>query len=329
MRFALWLAAGAAVVCRPVPVRAQDGKGDVSSYECCQTLLIPVGARVVALGSALVARAMPDALYVNPAGIAGLNTNEFRVHSQRSVLDKTTTFAVTFGIGRAGTAAISYRLLDYGEIQATDANNNPLGTLVLTDNLLSATFATGIVPHLNAGVTYKLFQWRQACRGYCQEASASGTTHGIDLGVRVDVPWVRSLQLGAAATQLALPLQVRNAAQSDPAPTRLRFGLAYELMQHFRPDSMVELVASADFVTGVREGVGSTAGPAGPALGLELILDRSLFVRAGYAAGSGTGSGGSVGVGMIWDRFDVSVAKSFAASDDDAEPFQVTFAIAF
>jgi hypothetical protein len=32
---------------------------------------------------------------------------------------------------------------------------------------------------------------------------------------------------------------------------------------------------------------------------------------------------------MIWDRFDVSVAKSFAAADGGTQPFQVTFAISF
>ena len=324
VRFALWLAVAAAALSRPAPIGAQDGNGRVSSYECCSTLLYPVGARVVALGTALTARSMPDALYVNPAGIAGLDVDEFRVHSERSDINKTTTFAVTFGVGRAGTAAISYRLLDYGDIEATDDNGNPTGTLSFTDNLVSATFATSILPHLNAGVTYKLFQWRQDCSGFCQEQPASGTTNAIDLGVRLEVPWVPTLQLGFAATQLGLPLQVRNAAQSDPAPTRLRIGAAYEVLQHFHPDSTMQLVASADLVRGIREGIESTA-----AVGLELILDRSLFVRAGYATGTGKGTGGSVGVGMIWDRFDVSVAKSFAAADDGAEPFQVTFAIRF
>jgi len=303
---------------------AQGPSGLVSSYECCSTLLYPVGARVVALGSAVVARSMADALYVNPAAIAGLEIDEFRVHSERSDINTTTTFVVTFGLGRAGTAAISYRLLDYGDIEAADEFGNPTGTLSFTDQLLGASFATAILNHLQAGVSYKLFQWRQDCSGYCQEQPASGTTNVVDLGLRADIPWVPSLQVGLAAVQLGLPLQVRNAAQSDPAPSRIRVGAAYEVLQHFSNDTTAQLIASADLVRGVREGIQSTA-----SLGLELILDRSLFVRTGYATGTGKGSGGSVGVGMTWDRFDVSVAKSFTASDSGNEPFQVTFAIRF
>jgi len=324
VRFALLLALTAVALSHPAVAQAQEASGRVSSYECCSTLLYPVGARVVALGSAVAARSMPDALYVNPAGIAGLDIDEFRVHSERGEINTTTTFAVTFGLGRAGTAALSYRLLDYGDIEAADEFGNPTGTLSFTDQLLAASFATTILNHLQAGVSYKLFQWRQDCSGYCQEQPASGTTNAVDLGVRAEIPWVRSLELGLAATQLGLPLQVKNAAQSDPAPTRIRVGAAYEVLQHFSRDSTVQLVASADLVRGIREGIEPTA-----ALGLELILDRSLFVRSGYASGTGKGSGGSVGVGMIWERFDVSVAKSFTASDDGAEPFQVTFAIRF
>jgi hypothetical protein len=254
--------------------------------------------------------------------MAGLEVSEFRVHSDRSDVNKTTTFAVTFGVGRAGVASISYRLLDWGDIPATDRLGNPTGTLSFTDQLLSASFATGILPNVDAGVTYKLFQWRQDCSGFCQEQPASGTTNLVDLGVRVDVPWVHSLQLGVAAAHLGLPLQVKNAAQSDPAPTRIRVGAAYEILQHFRPDSTVQLVASVDLLQGIRNGIERTA-----AVGLELVFDRTLFVRTGYATGTGKGTGGSVGVGLMWDRFDVSVAKAVAASEDGAEPFQVTFAI--
>jgi len=324
VRFALVLVSAAAALSGPGTLTAQEPNGRVSSYECCSTLLYPVGGRVVALGNAIVARAMPDALYVNPAGIAGLELSEFRVHSERSDIANTTIFAATFGIGHAGTAAISYLLLDYGDQLAKDDDGNETGRLRLTDQLLTATFATAILPRVSAGVTYKLFQRRQDCSGFCGDQTASGTTNAVDLGLRFEIPWVRSLAMGIAATNLGLPLQVKNAAQRDPAPTRIRLGAAYELLQHFRPDSTVQLFVSADVIRGIRDDIEQTA-----ALGLELVFDRSLFVRTGYASGSGKGTGGSVGVGMIWDRFDVSVAKSFAAADGGTQPFQVTFAISF
>lgn len=324
VRFALVVAGLAAMGSRAVPASAQDPRGAVSASECCLRLLVPIGARALALGNALAARPMPDALYTNPAGVSGLGIDEFRVHSERTELDKTTTFAAMFGLGNIGTAAISYRLLDYGDIDATNDQGVVTGTMRLTDQLLSATFATTILKHLDAGVSYALYQWRQDCSGYCEEQPFSGTTHAVDLGLRLDAPWVPSLQLGAAVLHLGLPLQVKNAAQRDPAPTRVRVGAAYELLQHVRPDSTVELVASVDLQQGVRAGIEPSA-----AVGLELILDGSLFLRTGYATGSGKGTGGSVGVGLIWERFDVGVGKSFAAVQDGTEPFQVSFAVRF
>jgi hypothetical protein len=86
----------------------------------------------------------------------------------------------------------------------------------------------------------------------------------------------------------------------------------------------MKLIASAELVRPVRDGIESAA-----AAGLELSLDGSLFLRGGYATGSGKGTGASIGVGLIWDRFDVGVAKSFAAEADGSEPFQVTFAVRF
>lgn len=316
---ALVLATAVAGLGQSAPAATQEGS---SSYECCQTLLYPIGARAMALGNALAARPMAEAMVVNPAGLARLPSSEFRVHSDRSDVNNTTTFTISFGVGRAGVAAIGYRLLDWGESLATDENNNPLGSFSITDQMLSASFATTVLPNVDAGVTYKLLQWRLDCAVICQ--SASGTTNLVDLGLRADVPWVRSLQVGLSATQLGLPVQVENAAQSDPTPTRIRIGAAYEVLQHFRPDSTVQLFASVDVVNGIRAGIERTA-----AAGLELVFDRALFVRLGYASGVGKGTGGSVGVGLVWERFDVSVAKAFSASDDGTEPFQVTFAISF
>ncbi|NIU74474.1 MAG: hypothetical protein GWN71_13080, partial [Gammaproteobacteria bacterium] len=48
--------------------------------ECCLVLLIPVGARAVALGGALTSRSSADAVFRNPAGLAGLEQDAFFVH---------------------------------------------------------------------------------------------------------------------------------------------------------------------------------------------------------------------------------------------------------
>jgi hypothetical protein len=322
VRIALVLAAGCATLAVTGPVRAQDDLA--SSSECCPTLLYPLGARVVALGGALTARSMPDALYVNPAAIAANGEDEFRAHSERTDVTKTTSFVLSFGLGQVGTAALSYWLLDYGDIPTTDENDVTIGKTRITDQIIAASFATSILTHISAGVTYKLFITSNECSGFCGTLSSAGSTQLLDLGIRAQVPWVPSLQLGAAVSSIGPALQVHNAPQRDPAPSRLRVGAAYELLQHFHVDSTLQLIASADLQQGVSADVERNA-----ALGLELIMDGSLFLRGGYATGTGQGRGAALGVGLIWDRFDVSVAKSFVDYEVSTEPFQVTFAVRF
>jgi hypothetical protein len=63
-----------------------------------------------------VARSHADALYVNPAALAHVRRPEFRVHSDRTDVERTTTFGAALTLGRAGVGAISYRLVDGGVV---------------------------------------------------------------------------------------------------------------------------------------------------------------------------------------------------------------------
>lgn len=317
----------AAVVCAaamaigPGVAEAQEG---VRASECCVTLVLPVGARALGLGNAMVARPVADALFVNPSAAALLPKSELRVHSERTDLANTTTMSLLFGLGSVGVAGLSYRLVDYGEQELTDIDVVK-GTLHPFEQLLGVSFATRAAGPVRAGVHYKLFQLRNDCSGACDTGDRfSATTHLVDLGVQLDAPWVNQLHLGAALLNVGPKMQVLNADQADPPPTRLRIGAAHEILQYFRPDTTMQLMASVDLNTGASKGIES-----GASVGLELVLDRSLFVRTGYATGTGNGTGGSVGVGLLYDRFDIGVAKSFASSQDGGEPFQVTFAIRF
>ena len=303
-------------------VFAQSSDNRHSSSFCCQYLLYPIGAQAVALGNALVARAHADAMYVNPAALAHLRRPEFRVHSDRTDVDKTTTFGAMLTLGRAGVAGISYRLVDEGTIDALDEFNVPTGTMSLYDQMVAASYATPLGSHLDVGVTYMFYQWRNDCTGYCGPFEFGGSTSLVDVGLRVTPPWLPSLQLGVAGLHLGLPLQVHNAAQSDRTPSVLRFGAVYEVLHHFQADSTTQLLASLDIVRGIENAVEGSVG-----LGMELIMDDCLFLRAGYSTVSGKGSGGAVGVGMIWDRFEVSVGKSFSTNFDGSEAFQVSFAV--
>jgi hypothetical protein len=163
------------------------------------------------------------------------------------------------------------------------------------------------------------------CAGACGQEAFKATTHAVDFGVQVDPKFVRYLSVGAAVTHAGLKLQVNTAAQAAVTPARLKLGAAYELMHLFAPDTTTELWASLDGTSAWHAGVESQVGA-----GLELSLDRTLYVRGGWASGTGRGTGGSLGIGFLYQRFDVSVAKSFvSASSDESPPIQVSIAIRF
>jgi hypothetical protein len=295
-----------------------------TAVECCLQLLVPVGARATALRNTLVAQGGPDAVFVNPAGLAALQRDEFRIHNAEAEVESSNAFSLAFRIRGAGVIGLTYRLSDWGESDATDPAGNPTGKLRHLYHYVIAGFGTGLGSDLSAGVSYRLFQWRNDCSGYCTEAGFAASTHGIDFGAQYHPSAWPALRVGASVTHLGPALQVLNAEQADPMPTRARVGAAYELMHHFTSDTTMALWATAGLAGSWREGVGRRA-----ALGLELILDRTLFVRAGYGSDQTAEAVAAVGVGLRYDRFDIGIARTFMDASSITAPFQITFAVGF
>jgi hypothetical protein len=143
--------------------------------------------------------------------------------------------------------------------------------------------------------------------------------------VQVDPGSIPYLSLGAAVNHVGLKLQVNNAAQAAETPARFKVGAAYELLHLFSTDSTTALWGSIDGTVPFHNQIASQVG-----MGLELSLDRTLYARAGWASGTGRGTGAALGIGFIYQRFDVSVAKSFASQiSDESAPVQISLAIRF
>lgn len=303
------------------PARAQ---GSVAAAECCVELRFTIGARALGLGEAVTARTAPGSLFVNPALVAGLDADQFIVHNANTSIENSNTFSLLIRSDLLGTFGVSYRLLDYGEQPSTDPNGIQTGTLSTLAHVLTATYATNVTPGLNAGVSYKLFQFRNDCRGYCQGQNFVATTHGLDLGVQLRPPSLPGLEVGASAVHVGFPLQVVNAAQASPMPARLRFGGAYEVGRHLRSDTTWTWWLSGDAVVSPRHGTVELH------VGSEVTLDETIYLRAGYSGGEGFASGAAVGVGLSYDRFEIGLAKSFQRSPvDETDPVQITFGIRF
>jgi hypothetical protein len=298
----------------------------VPASECCLPLLLPIGARPVALGQALTARAGRDGVFINPAGLVDIGDDEFAVHRSTMAEDaQLTTFGLVIHSAVAGVFALTYRLIDFGDTEITDDQGNPIGTTGFIDQVLIATYATRISQTWSAGISYKLYDFRDQCEGVCGERF-SGTTHLLDAGLELRPARMPHLVLGAAVLNAGLALQVKNAAQADPTPARLRVGAAYEVGHHLQRDTTIQVWAHADVVERVRD-----AGTPALNVGAEVILDRTIFLRAGHASASnGITSGGTgLGVGLRYQRFDIAVSKTFSTTALESDPVQISFGVRF
>lgn len=312
----------------PAPARAQQPSGEVESHECCSELLMPIGARAVALGNTMGARPTVDGVFDNPASLAPMDSGAFVIHHVAGSLAQSDAFSLLMAPQGIGTFGLSYLLVDYGDIASTDATGRQIGSISIRTHVLVGSFATSVGAHASAGLNYVLYLSRVHCSGQCAGSDVSASTQSVDLGARYAPPLIPDLQLGITLAHLGLPLQVNNAAQADPPPTRLHLSAAYDVLRRFpRMDPALSLWLTGELVTRW-----PSFGAPTPAFGVEFAAADAIFLRAGYATGTGLGTGPSVGVGLNYERFKIALAKTFTTSSlqaDQTPPVQVTFQIRF
>lgn len=300
-----------------------------SSTENALTLLLPTGAKAVGMGRAVTAAQGSESAFWNPAGLAPIGENRFIVLRGSPLAGEATAFSLILARQPLGVLAFSYQLLDLGDQDFTDKDQNVIGTVSFRDHLGIVSFATEILPGLDAGVNFKIFQTRVSCRGQCTDAGVTGTAYALDFGIQsqpfADLP----LRVGAMVAHAGPDLQIINAEQADPLPTRVRIAGTYEILNHFVEREDLELWAAAELEDRLRE-LGSPV----LYLGVEFVAGRGdqVFVRAGYGQGqSGQLAGTSVGLGIRYQKFEVGIGKSLSGTSlsDQAEPAHVTFGVLF
>ena len=93
-------------------------------------LVFPVGAQAVGMGqTATAAEGRGEAAFWNPAGLATLSDDEFALHSATLVAGRSHVLGAYFpsrGIGVIGGAVY---LVDYGDLDRTDANGNTIARI--------------------------------------------------------------------------------------------------------------------------------------------------------------------------------------------------------
>jgi hypothetical protein len=300
-----------------------------SSTEGALTLLLPIGARGIGLGRAVTASKGPESVFWNPAGLAQLEGESFFVYRGTHLAGDGTGFSVVLARQPLGAIGISYQLLDLGDQDLRDIEGNVLGSVSFRDHLAVISFGLQVLPRVDTGLNFKVFQSRITCRGQCTDAGVTGTTYALDAGVQSDpIPEV-PLRLGLLIAHVGPNLQLINVEQADPLPTRLRAAVSYETLRHFTEMPGVELWLNVEL-----EDRWQDLGSPILALGAELVAgeDDLFFLRAGYGQQqSGQNAGASVGLGLQYQQFELGIAKRLSGSSltGESEPVHISFGVVF
>ena len=298
-----------ALCAAPAMARAQGAL----STEGALFLLVPIGARAVGLGQADVASDIgSESIWGNPAGLARLVKREVAINHSQTVVATGDALNIVFPAGKAGVVAAAAYLMDYGQQTATD-QSGATGTIFPRSYVIAASYAATFGSRLSGGLTYKFVQERVDCSGTCGNIPAySASTNALDLGFQAVVDKARRLTIGLDVRDVGLTLQVNDAPQADPLPTRIHLGAQYLVpnIEKSIPDG--ELRVSAEIVHDPASG--------SPALraGGELAFKKLFFLRCGVSGGSGDGAGAAIGLGVKRGGISMDFGRAFGGFSSDA-----------
>lgn len=262
-----------------------------SGTNAASELLIPVGARHIALGGAAIATASGlEALYWNPAGLAraSRNANAMFSHMQHLADVNVNYFAVSSAFSGFGTLAFSVKALDIGDIAVT-TEDSPDGT----GALISPQFVT-------AGFTYsRVLSDRVGVGATINVVSetidrVSATGLAFSFGVQYnDLVAINGLSLGVTLKNIGPAMQYGGTgllrtgnvidvsrgsspyqivAGKDELPSSLEIGLGYKLKVGEKNHlNLTSLYQDSNYDDDASR------------LGVEYSLNETLFLRGGYS----------------------------------------------
>lgn len=209
-------------------------------------LLIPVGARDMALGGASIATTSGiEALHWNPAGLARSKTNANLLFSTMSYLAdiRVNYVATSAHFGQLGNLALSLKTLDFGEIPITTetAPDGTGGTFSPTFFTLGVSYGRALTDRISVGSTvHYLVNRIERVDATSTSLSAGlqysnlGSIEGLDMGVAVKHIGTRMQFDGPALLRSGQLDQVRRPgalykveASSADLPSTFEIGLSY------------------------------------------------------------------------------------------------------
>ncbi len=275
------------VVC--VVAVADAANGSRIGTAGAQELLIPVGARGIAIGgSSMIFSSGADAIYWNPAGLGRMsNSVEGMVSTMSYIADINVVYAA-LGVqaGEFGTLGFTVKSLAFGDIPVTtssfpDGTGENYSPSYIT---IGATYAKSLTDRISVGLTANMVTERMLAMSATGMAFNIGIqyhnlgTTGLDLGIAVknigtNMQFTGSnlIQRGQAEAGLRGTQFYTVEAASNELPSSLEIGLGYT---HKIDDQNVARLGGMFRNNNYQEDEYN--------VGAEYSFDNLFFVRGGY-----------------------------------------------
>ena len=298
---------------------------DANSTDGALFLLLPVGARAVGMGQAMVAeRPGSEAVWWNPSAIARQDKKEIAIHHSQTIAATGDAITFLYPTASVGALALSVNVLNFGDQQITDPGGVPVGVVLPRNILLAATYGAAIGKRLNAGVTYKRLEYRVDCSGQCSNVSTfTAVSSAVDFGFQYDVPTESPLTLGAAVRNVGTRLQVNDREQADPLPMRIEVGAEYKL------PFIAALVADTEVLIAADAVADRNVDHPAARIGADIAYEKNIHVRAGYVANDANGARAAVGFGVAAGHLMFDIARTFGGLSADAGQTPTYFSLRY
>jgi len=203
-------------------------------------LLIAPGARAGGMGETQVAVANDAyATYWNPAGLAIPEGREIAVMHMNWLPGLANDVYYEFlayrhQLGNFGAIGFHGTYVSLGEIvHTTTSNPEPLGTFSSYMWSAGISYAQKLTASLSIGMTVKYYQQFLAPARVLESISSDAVSGNVafDIGIlQQHLLWNR-MSFGVTISNIGGPISFLDKDRSDPAPTRLRTGVNFHLIQ--------------------------------------------------------------------------------------------------
>jgi hypothetical protein len=281
-------------------------------------LLLPIGARAVGAGQALIAdQPGSEAVWWNPAAIARSERPEAAIHHSQTIVATGDAVTIVLPSSLLGVLAIGANIFNFGKQDIRDTVGT-IGLLLPRNIVYAASYATPIGSRMSGGITYKIVQLRLDCSGGCAGIpTVSASSSALDAGIQADLTGILPVHLGAAIRNVGPRLQVNDKDQADPLPTRIQFGAAYDVPNMNKVAKDVAVRVTGDVLGDVHFDVPSLR------LGATASYKQKAYLRTGYLfdRGDSEGDGPAIGFGLSTGSLVVDIARIMRGlSADSGQP---------